>query len=229
MKTGLFTLWCLSFSALAVPILQRTTNIPSSTTSLDSTVGASSNTSNPKITFANAQSDPEEVAAAIYNETITEISNKPTDPGVSANGFEKGGNGGEGVGGGGAPNSPLNVLLAAVGKIPIVGKELTAIGDVLTSIETALAQDLNVQTTQNEVGCTAMTVIFARGTTEPGNVGLVTGPPFFDALNAMLGANAVTIQGVNYGASIEGFLEGGDPAGGTMMWVSSIFIKHHKH
>ena len=31
-----------------------------------------------------------------------------------------------------------------------------------------------------------MTVILARGTTQPGNVGLVTGPLLFDALTAML-------------------------------------------
>ena len=62
-----------------------------------------------------------------------------------------------------------------------------------------------------------MTVIFARGTTEPGNVGLATGPPFFDALTAMVGAKSLAIQGVDYSASIEGFLEGGDPAGSQEM------------
>ena len=63
-----------------------------------------------------------------------------------------------------------------------------------------------------------MTVIFARGTTEPGNVGLVTtGPHFFDALTTMLGAKSVDVQGVEYSASIEGFLEGGDPVGSQTM------------
>ena len=62
-----------------------------------------------------------------------------------------------------------------------------------------------------------MTVIFARGTTEPGNVGLVTGPPFFDALSAMIGANALSVQGVSYSASVEGFLAGGDATGSQTM------------
>lgn len=142
----------------------------------------------------------------------------PADPAASSlidpDGFGKGGKGGKGSGGG---NTPLNALLSAVAKFPIVGAALDTIGGLLTDLETTLAVALNVQTTQQEAGCTAMTVIFARGTTEPGNVGLVTGPPLFDALNSMLGAAAVTIQGVNYGATIEGFLEGGDPQGAQMM------------
>ena len=76
----------------------------------------------------------------------------------------------------------------------------------------------NIQTNQNAAStCAPMTVIFARGTTEPGNVGVVTGPPFFDALTSMLGASAVNIQGVDYSASIEGFLQGGDAAGTQTM------------
>jgi hypothetical protein len=49
--------------------------------------------------------------------------------------------------------------------------------------------------------CTDMTVIFARGTGEVGNVGTVTGPPMFKALREKLGNNRVTIQGVDYAAS----------------------------
>lgn len=66
-------------------------------------------------------------------------------------------------------------------------------------------------------------MIFARGTTEPGNVGLVAGPPFFDALSQMMGADQVTVQGVDYGASIEGFLVGGDQAGSQKMLVFLFF------
>ncbi|KUJ19401.1 cutinase [Mollisia scopiformis] len=62
-----------------------------------------------------------------------------------------------------------------------------------------------------------MTVIFARGTTEPGNVGILAGPPFFSALEAMVGASAVTVQGVDYPADIPGFLVGGSPQGSQTM------------
>jgi hypothetical protein len=67
-----------------------------------------------------------------------------------------------------------------------------------------------------------MTVIFARGTTEPGNVGLLAGPPFFDALSTMVGEGQVAVQGVDYPASIEGFLEGGDKAGSQEMLVFPV-------
>lgn len=115
-------------------------------------------------------------------------------------------------------SNPINGLLAGLGMVPIIGESVTAISGVLTAFEATLATALNVDTTENAgSGCTAMTVIFARGTTEPGNVGLVTGPPFFDALSSMIGANSLSVQGVDYSASIEGFLEGGDPAGSQTM------------
>ncbi|KAH8589771.1 cutinase-domain-containing protein [Bisporella sp. PMI_857] len=100
--------------------------------------------------------------------------------------------------------------------LPGIGGTVDAISGALTTFEAGLATAGNVQTTQNGLAsgaCTAMTVIFARGTTEPGNVGVLTGPPFFDALTAMLGADAVTVQGVDYPADVEGFLRGGDATG----------------
>lgn len=159
-------------------------------------------------TIASPIARPQDAAPDVATKQNTTVSADP-----DGFGHGKGGGGA----GGGAPNSPLNVLLAAVGKLPVIGVELKVIGDLLTTVEATLAKTLGVDTTESESGCTAMTVIFARGTTEPGNVGLVTGPPFFDALKAMLGAKSVTIQGVNYGATIEGFLEGGEPDGGTIM------------
>jgi hypothetical protein len=44
--------------------------------------------------------------------------------------------------------------------------------------------------------CKAMTVIFARGTTETGNVGTLTGPPFFSAMSQAVGASNIAVQGV---------------------------------
>lgn len=49
--------------------------------------------------------------------------------------------------------------------------------------------------------CTDVTVIFARGTGETGNVGTVSGPPMFKSLRSKLGAGRVTVQGVDYPAS----------------------------
>lgn len=76
-------------------------------------------------------------------------------------------------------------------------------------------------TTQNDLTngspCKALTVLFARGTDSPGNVGSGTGPAFFQAIASLIGANNVAIQGIDYPASIIGFLQGGDTAGGVLM------------
>lgn len=62
-----------------------------------------------------------------------------------------------------------------------------------------------------------MTVLFARGTTEIGNMGTVAGPPFVSALGAMAGAGNVAVQGIQYPADVPGFLVGGDKGGSALM------------
>lgn len=52
--------------------------------------------------------------------------------------------------------------------------------------------------TQN-AGCKEYTLIFARGTTELGNMGSVIGPPLATQLNSLTG-DKVTVQGVDYPA-----------------------------
>ncbi|RMZ73900.1 cutinase [Pyrenophora seminiperda CCB06] len=75
--------------------------------------------------------------------------------------------------------------------------------------------------TQNDVtsgtGCKAMTILFARGTTELGNMGSVAGPPFVSAVGAMMGAGNVAVQGIAYPADVPGFLAGGDAGGSKLM------------
>lgn len=74
-------------------------------------------------------------------------------------------------------------------------------------------------TTANDIKdgkCAGMTILFARGTTEPGNVGLLAGPPFFDQVKAMTGGD-VAVQGIDYPADIPGFLAGGDKNGSALM------------
>lgn len=115
-------------------------------------------------------------------------------------------------------SNPINGLLAGLGMVPIIGQSVTTISGVLTDFESVLAKTLNVDVTENGVSrCKDMTVVFARGTTEPGNVGLVTGPPFFDAITSIIGAKSMEAQGVEYPASIEGFLQGGDATGSQTM------------
>ena len=119
-------------------------------------------------------------------------------------------------------NTPLNTFLALLLEyIPAIDGTINAVAGVLTVFEALLADLTGEKTTYNELGtkaCTAYTIIFARGTTEPGNVGILVGPPLFQALESLVGSSALTIQGVNdYSASIEGYLEGGDPTGSAEM------------
>jgi len=115
----------------------------------------------------------------------------------------------------------LNAFLAVLlDYLPALDGTIATVGGVLTAFENLLALLTGEKITYNELGgtCKAYTVIFARGTTEPGNVGILVGPPFFDALRAAVGSAALTIQGVNdYSASIDGYLEGGDPTGSAEM------------
>ena len=77
--------------------------------------------------------------------------------------------------------------------------------------------------------CKALTVIFARGTTETGNVGTLAGPPFFQALYNDLGASQVALQGVDYPADTDGFLEGGDPAGSATMASLVVQVRSNEY
>ncbi|KAJ5596931.1 hypothetical protein N7450_003389 [Penicillium hetheringtonii] len=68
--------------------------------------------------------------------------------------------------------------------------------------------------TQND-GCQPLTFIFARGSTEMGNMGSVVGPPVASALKSQLN-NKVTVQGVTYDAGIASNAEMGANGGPVM-------------
>ena len=116
-----------------------------------------------------------------------------------------------------ALNDFLNLLLDY---LPAVDGTINAVAGILTTFEAFLAALTREPTTYNELSgaCKPYTVIFARGTTEPGNVGILVGPPFFDALDMQAGAANIVVQGVNnYAASVEGYLSGGDARGSADM------------
>ncbi|KAJ3952550.1 hypothetical protein N0V92_011006 [Colletotrichum tropicale] len=111
------------------------------------------------------------------------------------------------------PSGPLNQFLRLISTLPAGAAALDAVGLVLTPLQQSLADAVGIDTTENGLApnatCADITVIFARGTTEPGNVGLVTGPPFFDALKKQAAGKSVNIQGVAYPATFEGFNNNG--------------------
>ena len=58
-----------------------------------------------------------------------------------------------------------------------------------------------------------------------GNVGFLTGPPFFAAIaEYMNGTNQLAIQGVDYPADMTGFLEGGSPIGVAVMCFALLSL-----
>lgn len=65
--------------------------------------------------------------------------------------------------------------------------------------------------------CADVTVFFARGTSEASPIGSIVGPPFRSALQSALSGRTINFSGVDYPASIAGFLEGGDPQGAATM------------
>ena len=111
------------------------------------------------------------------------------------------------------PSGPLNMFLRMISTLPQGAAALDASAKILTPFQEVLAKAAGVETKQNDLAqntpCANVTVIFARGTTEPGNVGLVTGPPFIDALNEKKGRMSVSFQGVEYPASFAGFNRNG--------------------
>lgn len=67
--------------------------------------------------------------------------------------------------------------------------------------------------------CRDVTVVYARGTDQEGNIGEPTdvGPEFLDDLGVYVGSSSLAVAGVNYSASVAGFEEGGDPEGSQTM------------
>jgi Cutinase len=115
----------------------------------------------------------------------------------------------------------INSLLAEIALLFPFSGIISDISGLLATAEQTLASLFGIQTTQNGLSgsCGPVTVIFARGTTETGNVGVLAGPPFFDALGAIIGAGNLVLQGVDYPASVEAFLEGGDSGGAQTMYT----------
>ncbi|GAB1210230.1 hypothetical protein APSETT445_009021 [Aspergillus pseudonomiae] len=118
-------------------------------------------------------------------------------------------------------NAPLNEFLSILlSHLPAINGSITAVSGLITDFDQVLADLTGAQTTQNQyIGvCTEYTVLFARGTSEPGNVGVLVGPPLYEAFEEAVGARALTFQGVNgYSASVESYLAGGDAAGSKSM------------
>lgn len=111
------------------------------------------------------------------------------------------------------PADLLSQFLRLISSLPEGAAALDAVGVILTPLQQSLADLAGINTKRDDLKqnapCANVIIIFARGTTEPGNVGLVTGPPFFDALRKQLGDRSLAVQGVDYPATFAGFNRNG--------------------
>jgi len=82
-------------------------------------------------------------------------------------------------------------------------------------VPSALAAPTELAARQATV-CGDLTVIYARGTTEPGPDGY-SGLGWDAALVVAMPTLSINFTGVTYAANVTGFLEGGDPAGSAEM------------
>ncbi|RAH59499.1 cutinase-domain-containing protein [Aspergillus piperis CBS 112811] len=87
--------------------------------------------------------------------------------------------------------------------------------DGLSSLLSIKGSSTENGVTQHSGSCKKLTFIFARGTTEIGNMGTVVGPEVASELASLTG-NQVTVQGVNYPADWEGNVSLGSSGGPTM-------------
>lgn len=117
----------------------------------------------------------------------------------------------------------LSLFLSAVlgltaTAIPVTVEKRVAAPAAVLSVK--LDTRANFDVVRNELlngPCKKVTVIFARGTGEDGNVGRLVGPPFFNALTGRIGDMNVAVQGVDYPANLAGYAVGGDPAGASKL------------
>lgn len=94
---------------------------------------------------------------------------------------------------------------------------LTALFAALPSVSAGYADNANELTDGS--ACRAVSVVYARGTDESGNIGKagLIGPVLFDALAALLPAGSMAVQGVAGEFSIATFLKGGDADAAAVM------------
>ncbi|KAH9209030.1 putative cutinase [Leptodontidium sp. 2 PMI_412] len=117
-------------------------------------------------------------------------------------------------------SNPLNPFLSIITNLPPTNLLVDGAAAGLTNIEGLLVPVVG-GTTQSDLEtnkpCAQMTIIFARGTTEPGNMGVFAGPQLVQAVQTAMPGTSINVQGVNYTATIQGYLAGGGTDGTTSM------------
>src|SRR5512142_795950 len=87
-------------------------------------------------------------------------------------------------------HNPLNPVLAILTSLPPTNLLVNGASSALTNLEGLIAPFAGGPTTQADLAsqkpCADMTLIFARGTTEPGNMGVISGPQLVQAIKKVM-------------------------------------------
>ncbi|CAI7586179.1 unnamed protein product [Penicillium viridicatum] len=135
-----------------------------------------------------------------------------TSLGSGLPGLGSGTSSGSGLSGLGSGTSGSGLGMAGLGNVP--NQPTSAVEPIPKRQFLGSGSSTENGVTQND-GCKEYTFIFARGTTEMGNMGSVIGPPLAKQLNSLTG-DKVTVQGVDYPADAAGNAAMGGTGGPTM-------------
>lgn len=109
-----------------------------------------------------------------------------------------------------------NKFLDAIVKFMPVNKSINDICGLITKGEQLVSKAFDIATSSTDDSCSDVKLIFTRGTCDPGNLGALVGPPFISALGEALSGKSFSSTGVEYPASVEGYLSADKTAGATM-------------
>lgn len=117
----------------------------------------------------------------------------------------------------------LNALLAAIDNYFPNNIAIKSADKIISKAETAVGKLIGVQETRNDLidgNCGDVMVIFARGTGEPGNIGALVAPEFYDELVSAMDGKVVSMQGIDlsaYPAVVADYFTGGSDSGAEAM------------
>ncbi|KAJ4405816.1 hypothetical protein N0V82_010246 [Gnomoniopsis sp. IMI 355080] len=117
----------------------------------------------------------------------------------------------------------LNVLLAAIDRYFPDNIAIKSADKIISTAESAIGKLIGVQESRHDLvdgSCGDVMVIFARGTGEPGNIGALVAPQFYDKLVSALDGKSVSMQGIDssaYPAVVADYFTGGSETGAEAM------------
>ncbi|KYK58123.1 putative cutinase [Drechmeria coniospora] len=117
----------------------------------------------------------------------------------------------------------VTAFLAKVAALFPVNVAIQEICGAITAAEVGIATFFRIPLDRYD-GCGDVTMLFARGTCDAGNVGVLTGPWFFKTLADKLwwSRRSLAVQGFEYPATVDGYFKGSKDNG----WVFANVIKN---